>query len=100
MFANIWGKAEEFIRRARPEFILFQCGADSLAGDPLAHLDYSAASHRMVAGALRRIAQENCQSRLLAWEGADIYPKTWLRRGAVSLRSYWLVVKVTGLPEG
>jgi acetoin utilization protein AcuC len=69
MFADVWDTAEEFIRSSRPEFIIMQCGADSLADDPLTHLAYSAATHRMVAGRLRRIATESCQGRLLALGG-------------------------------
>jgi len=67
--SRLWPSAEAFIRRARPEFILFQCGADSLAGDPLTDLGYSSATHRHVAERLCRIAEECCDGRLLALGG-------------------------------
>lgn len=67
--ARLWPSAERFLRQAEPEFILFQCGADSLAGDPLTHLSYSSATHRYVAGRLCAIAAEYCADRLLALGG-------------------------------
>lgn len=75
VFADRWGASEEFIRKARPEFIILQCGADSLAGDPLTHLAYSTATHRMVAGRLRGIAEESCRGRLLALGGGGYLPE-------------------------
>ena len=38
-------RLEEFARMARPEFIIFQCGADGLRGDPIAGLDYTPGTH-------------------------------------------------------
>jgi acetoin utilization protein AcuC len=66
---KLWPSAEAFIRNAQPEFILFQCGADSLAGDPLTHLGYSSAAHRHVAERLCSIANDCCDGRLLALGG-------------------------------
>ncbi len=68
-FFRVWEKAEAFVRRARPEFILLQCGADSLAGDPITHLNYSAAAHRYAAQRLKLLAEDCCQGRLLALGG-------------------------------
>lgn len=64
-----WPEAEAFIREARPEFILLQCGADSLEGDPLTHLRYSEQAHAHVTRRLCRLADERCQGRLLALGG-------------------------------
>ena len=44
-FLAAWERVEAFVDAARPELILFQCGADSLAGDPITHLRYSRAAH-------------------------------------------------------
>lgn len=74
VFADIWDSAEEFIRLARPEFIILQCGADSLSGDPLTHLAYSVATHRMAADRLKRIASEYCTGRMLALGGGGYLP--------------------------
>ena len=46
-----------------------QCGADSLAGDPITHLQYSPQTHRHVARRLRALAEQHCQGRLLALGG-------------------------------
>ena len=48
-FMQVWPACEDFLRKARPEFILLQCGADSLAGDPITHMRYSPAVHGHVA---------------------------------------------------
>jgi len=68
-FREQWQRVEGFVRAARPEFILLQCGADSLAGDPITHLRYSAAAHGHAAARLCRLADECCQGRLLALGG-------------------------------
>jgi acetoin utilization protein AcuC len=68
-FAQNWGKAEVFIREIRPEFIIFQCGADSLKGDPITHLEYTTRSHQLAAESLCRLADEYCEGRLVALGG-------------------------------
>jgi acetoin utilization protein AcuC len=68
-FAGVWPAALNFIAAGRPEFILLQCGADSLRGDPITHLAYSAASHQRAAADLCRLADRHCQGRLLAMGG-------------------------------
>lgn len=69
LFIKLWPRAEEFLRKASPELILFQCGADSMAGDPLTHLHYSVAAHRHAATRLSIVANELCEGRLLAMGG-------------------------------
>ena len=68
-FLELWPRAEKFLRQASPELIIFQCGADSMAGDPITHLHYSAAVHRHVATHLSIVANELCNGRLLALGG-------------------------------
>ncbi|MFA5137854.1 MAG: acetoin utilization protein AcuC [Elusimicrobiota bacterium] len=68
-FLRVWERAEEFVRSVRPEFILFQCGADSLAGDPIAHLAYSASAHAHAAVRLCSLAEKLGHGRLLAFGG-------------------------------
>ncbi|HWQ94428.1 MAG TPA: acetoin utilization protein AcuC [Gammaproteobacteria bacterium] len=68
-FRAAWPRVESFLRAARPEFIILQCGADSLAGDPITHLQYSAESHRYATTRLCEIAEEQCSGRLLALGG-------------------------------
>jgi acetoin utilization protein AcuC len=68
-FAEGWKKAEAFIREMKPEFIIFQCGADSLQGDPITHLDYSTRSYKLAAESLCQLADELCDGRLVALGG-------------------------------
>ncbi len=42
-FMQAWVRAESFLENACPEFILLQCGADSLKGDPITNLCFSRA---------------------------------------------------------
>lgn len=69
IFFELWPRAERFIDAFRPEFILFQCGADALAGDPITHLQLTTAVHRRVTSALCRAADRHCAGRLLALGG-------------------------------
>lgn len=69
MFRNNWPEMEAFLCRAEPEFILLQCGADSLTGDPLTDLGYTSATHRYVAEHLCRIADQYAHGRLLVLGG-------------------------------
>ena len=68
-FRQAWERVEAYLTAFRPEFILFQCGADSLAGDPLAHLRFSPAAHAYAAARLCALADRWCDGRLLATGG-------------------------------
>ncbi len=68
-FLAAWERAEAHIEAGKPEFILFQCGADSLVGDPITHLRYTEAAHRHAAERLRALADRHCDGRLLALGG-------------------------------
>ena len=80
-FFRVWDQVEEFVRAGNPEFILFQCGADSIAGDPITHLQYSPAAHRFATQRLRMLAEKCCDGRLLAMGGGgynrDNLAKAW-----------------------
>jgi len=65
----LWKNAENFIDQFKPEFILFQCGADSLAGDPLTQLKLTAEFHTYVTSRLIVLANKHCAGRLLAMGG-------------------------------
>lgn len=65
----VWEKAEVFIRDSKPEFIILQCGADSLEGDPITDLRLSAGFHGHVANRLTILAGELGHGRLLALGG-------------------------------
>ena len=68
-FFAAWERVMEHLRRHRPEFILFQCGADSLRGDPLGDLWLTPAAHAHAARSLCRFADEACRGRLMAFGG-------------------------------
>ncbi len=68
-FQAAWQQVEDYLRRGEPEFILLQCGADSLAGDPITHMRYTAAAHAHAASRLAALADEYCGGRLLATGG-------------------------------
>ncbi len=68
-FFEAWEQAEAFIASGRPQFILLQCGADSVSGDPITHLRYSTAAHAHAASRLCALADSCCQGRLLAMGG-------------------------------
>ncbi|MFZ5558425.1 MAG: acetoin utilization protein AcuC [Pseudomonadota bacterium] len=68
-FLLAWEVAEKFLRRFAPEFVILQCGADSLAGDPLAHLRLTAAAHAHAARRLTQLAEEFAGGRLMAFGG-------------------------------
>ena len=68
-FLQHWDQAEAFIEQGEPEFILLQCGADSVLGDPLTHLAYSPAVHAHVAQRLCQLADRLCNGRIVAMGG-------------------------------
>jgi acetoin utilization protein AcuC len=68
-FLMAWEAGEKFLRRFAPEFIVLQCGADSLAGDPLAHLRLTSAAHAHAARRLALLADEFAGGRLMAFGG-------------------------------
>ena len=68
-FDAAWGPALELLEARRPEFILLQCGADSIAGDPLAHLAFTPGAHRRAAQDLARLAERLGHGRVLAMGG-------------------------------
>jgi acetoin utilization protein AcuC len=68
-FFVAWERALAHLRRHPLEFLILQCGADGLAGDPLADLVYTPAVHARVARDLRALADEMCGGRLMAFGG-------------------------------
>lgn len=68
-FHEAWLRVEAYLRAGEPEFILLQCGADSLAGDPLAQLHLSENAHAHAAARLCAIADELGHGRVLGLGG-------------------------------
>lgn len=68
-FVAAFEAVERLMDAARPEFFILQCGADSLADDPLAHLALTPACHAHAARRLRALADAHAGGRLLALGG-------------------------------
>ncbi len=68
-FLKLWDRVESFILDAQPEFILLQCGADSVKGDPITHLHYSTHVHAYVTRRLCALADRLGHGRVMAMGG-------------------------------
>jgi acetoin utilization protein AcuC len=68
-FLHEWERALTFMEESEAEFILLQCGADSLQGDPLTHLRYTADVHYRAAFDLARLADQQANGRIVAMGG-------------------------------
>ena len=75
VFHAAWERVEGFIDALHPQMVLFQCGADALADDPLADLRYSSASHARAASGLKRIVQRHGSRGLVAMGGGGYNPR-------------------------
>ncbi len=81
LFFKMWPQVEKFLEKNQPEFILFQCGADSIKDDPITHLAYSEKAHAYAAKRLAEMAEKYCGGKVLAMGGGgynhDNIAKTW-----------------------
>lgn len=68
-FRAAWKEVSTYLEEFRPEFIVFQCGADSIAGDPITHMQFSEDAHGEAAAALCDLADRFAQGRLVALGG-------------------------------
>lgn len=72
-FYEAWERVVDHVKRFQPEFIVMQCGADSLAGDPLAHLQYTPAAHAHAARSLCGLANEMAGGRIMGFGGGGYH---------------------------
>jgi acetoin utilization protein AcuC len=77
--SGVLTRLEEFATRAKPEFVILQCGADSLAGDPIGGLAFSEKFHSSVAKVLHGVAHSACKGRLVALGGGGYDPNNCAR---------------------
>jgi acetoin utilization protein AcuC len=68
-FASVWPQVTAHLKKFAPEFIILQCGADSLEGDPITHLRFSPRVHGRAARELAELADELGHGRVLALGG-------------------------------
>jgi acetoin utilization protein AcuC len=68
-FDASWPQVIAHLEKFEPQFIVLQCGADSLEGDPITHLRYSAAAHGKAARELAQLADRLGHGRVLGLGG-------------------------------
>jgi acetoin utilization protein AcuC len=68
-FNIAWAEVRNYVDAAAPEFIILQCGADSLAGDPITDLNFTEESHAKAAADLCALADRHCGGRIVATGG-------------------------------
>lgn len=68
-FREAWKRVEAYIDEQAPEFIIMQCGADSLEGDPITHLCWTEEAHAEAAASLCRLAEKHCNGRIIGTGG-------------------------------
>lgn len=68
-FMQAWGQVETYLEALKPDFILFQCGADSIAGDPITQLAFTPAAHAHATRRLCAIAAASGSRGLVAMGG-------------------------------
>jgi len=68
-FNGVWGRVEAYLEAAKPEFIVMQCGADSLEGDPITHLCWTEESHAKAAASLCHLADKHCDGLIIGTGG-------------------------------
>lgn len=69
IFEGVWPQVTAHLEKFAPEFIILQCGADSLEGDPITHLRFSQDSHGRAARELTALAERCGHGRVLALGG-------------------------------
>ncbi|MGQ0836414.1 MAG: acetoin utilization protein AcuC [Gammaproteobacteria bacterium] len=69
VFAREWPRVLAHLTKFEPEFVILQCGADSIDGDPITHMRFSPAVHGRAARDLAALADELGHGRVLATGG-------------------------------
>ncbi len=87
VFFKVWQQAEAFLAAAKPEFIILQCGVDSLADDPITHLLYSEAAHTHATTRLCELADQYSDGRILVLGGGGYNLENIARGWSAVVRS-------------
>ena len=87
-FRRAWDRVEAYIDAQRPEFILMQCGADSLEGDPITHMAWTEDAHAYAAAALCRLADKHCRGRIIGTGGGGYNRRNLARAWTRVVRSF------------
>ena len=87
-FDEAWQLVEAYLDGAAPEFIIMQCGADSLEGDPITHLRYSEEAHAHAAKRLCKLADRHCGGRIVGTGGGGYNRKNLARAWTRVVQSF------------
>ncbi|MGI9201256.1 MAG: acetoin utilization protein AcuC, partial [Woeseiaceae bacterium] len=87
-FRRAWERVEQYLEDAKPEFILFQGGADSLEGDPITHLCFTEEAHASAAAGLCRLADKHCEGRIVGTGGGGYNRKNLARAWTRVVQSF------------
>jgi acetoin utilization protein AcuC len=87
-FLAVWPAIEAHLERHEPEFVIFQCGADSLGGDPITHLQLTEQSHAHAARRLCAIADRHASGRILGVGGGGYNRRNLARAWTEVVRSF------------
>jgi acetoin utilization protein AcuC len=87
-FDAAWERVVAFLESAEPEFILLQCGADSLAGDPITHLEFTENAHAKAAASLCEIADRFASGRIVGTGGGGYNRRNLARAWTRVVRSF------------
>jgi acetoin utilization protein AcuC len=68
-FEREWPRVIAHLERFAPEFLVLQCGADSVGGDPITHLAFTPTVHARAAADLAALAERLGHGRLVALGG-------------------------------
>lgn len=68
-FHAAWEQVEAYLQATPPDFVVLQCGADSVAEDPLTHLQFTPAAHEHAARRLAALTDQWGHGRVLALGG-------------------------------
>lgn len=68
-FGQVWPGVLRHLEQFEPQFILLQCGADSVEGDPITHLRFTPQAHARAARDLTELAEKLGHGRVLATGG-------------------------------
>ena len=69
LFAQLWRHVEDMLETIDAEFVIMHCGADSMSGDPITHLQYSTRSFERATRSLCRYADRVCDGRIIGLGG-------------------------------
>jgi len=87
-FLVAWEHVERYFERFPTDFIILQCGADSLAGDPITHLQFTEGAHAHAATRLCAIAAAHGHGRVLGLGGGGYNRRNLARAWSRVVRAF------------